>query len=163
MRKFGLLALAAVLITGSFPAFASISKHPAEVYAATTDDGSELEGSSQSAPQTINGQITSSSPAQVAVQSIAAPKVKAKTHAQIPGTKVASLSYDKVPSDQTDSIAKRLTYVEYLIRKHNRAYDYRSHTLKELQAIVTELDGSNPPKPEQLNPAPSTNSDDSNL
>jgi hypothetical protein len=49
-------------------------------------------------------------------------------------------AYDPVPSDQTGPITKRLKVIETLILKHGRAYDYRSHTAKELESILKKLD-----------------------
>ena len=48
-------------------------------------------------------------------------------------------AYDSVPSDQTDSIIKRLQLTEELVRKYGRAYDYRTHTTQSLQAILSDL------------------------
>lgn len=48
--------------------------------------------------------------------------------------------YDPVPSDQVDSIAKRLKIAQIILTKHARAYDYRTHTTNELQEVLDQLD-----------------------
>ena len=49
-------------------------------------------------------------------------------------------AFDPVPSDQADSLVRRLHLVEALITRHARAYDYRIHTVKELEGVLAELD-----------------------
>ncbi len=49
-------------------------------------------------------------------------------------------AYEPVPSDKRDSLARRLQIVERLIREHGRAYDYRIHTLSELETILRRLE-----------------------
>lgn len=49
-------------------------------------------------------------------------------------------AFDAVPSDQADSLVRRLKIVEALITRHGRAYDYRIHTVRELEAILASLD-----------------------
>jgi hypothetical protein len=58
-----------------------------------------------------------------------------------------SFAYDPVPDQQAVKIAKRLAVVDQLIRRHRRAYDYRTHTVTELEGILTELDRSKLPVP----------------
>lgn len=60
--------------------------------------------------------------------------------AKSPKAPAQDLSYDPVPSDQIDGMATRLHLVEALIRRHGRAYDYRVHTVRELQAILAKLE-----------------------
>ena len=50
--------------------------------------------------------------------------------------------YELVPSTQAEPIIHRLKIVEELIRKFGRAYDYRVHTVKELQSILSQLEAS---------------------
>ncbi len=61
---------------------------------------------------------------------------QAKT-SQRPKTEAA---FDPVPADQLESIARRAQLAERLVREHARAYDYRAHTLAELESIVARLD-----------------------
>lgn len=53
--------------------------------------------------------------------------------------------YDPVPADQVDALSKRLKLVEELIRKHGRAYDYRTLTIKELEALIEGLSAPKAP------------------
>ena len=65
--------------------------------------------------------------------------------------------YDLVPAKQTESIARRLVLVDRLIREFGRAYDYRIHTVKELETILNDLEGAVPATTaavETLPPAP---------
>lgn len=48
--------------------------------------------------------------------------------------------FDPVPSEHAASIAGRLKLVEVLITRYGRAYDYRIHTQRELEAILNELE-----------------------
>jgi hypothetical protein len=52
--------------------------------------------------------------------------------------------FDPVPAEQVGLIVKRLRIVERLLREHGRAYDYRSHTLRELEEILNRLQASAP-------------------
>ena len=58
-------------------------------------------------------------------------------------------SYDPVPSDQAQAVARRLGIVARLILAHGRAYDYRTHTLRDLESILSSLE-----KVESGSPAP---------
>jgi hypothetical protein len=49
-------------------------------------------------------------------------------------------SFDSVPSPQIGPVTQRLKVVEEILTRFGRAYDYRSHTLRELQAILKQLD-----------------------
>jgi len=48
--------------------------------------------------------------------------------------------FDSVPDEHINSIANRLRIIEQLLREHKRAYDYRSHTTKELFEILKALE-----------------------
>lgn len=52
----------------------------------------------------------------------------------------ASAAFDPVPSDQSPALVKRLRLVELLISRHGRAYDYRVHTVRELESMLAQLD-----------------------
>lgn len=56
-----------------------------------------------------------------------------------PPAPTPAIPFDPVPSQHRDSIAARLRIVETLIREHGRAYDYRTLTTQELQALKAEL------------------------
>jgi len=45
-------------------------------------------------------------------------------------------SFDPVPNDLMDPIVKRIQLVTELVILHGRAYDYRIHTVAELEAIL---------------------------
>jgi hypothetical protein len=69
-----------------------------------------------------------------------APKKQAMAPKRAPSAKAAA--FDSVPASQSDAILQRLKIVENLVRKHSRAYDYRTLTLKELQQIESSLNSS---------------------
>jgi hypothetical protein len=48
--------------------------------------------------------------------------------------------FDAVPVTQTEPMVRRLRLVETLIARYGRAYDYRTHTVVELQAILGQLE-----------------------
>ncbi len=60
----------------------------------------------------------------------------------LPGARASSKNYDYVSPAHRDSVADRLVYVEELLVKHGRAYDYRSHTTRELKGILEQLNGT---------------------
>ncbi|MGZ3689387.1 MAG: hypothetical protein ACXWP5_02850 [Bdellovibrionota bacterium] len=57
--------------------------------------------------------------------------------------------FDPVPTAQVAPIASRLKIVDAILRKYGRAYDYRTHTFRELQEILEHLDmaAAAPPTP----------------
>lgn len=59
---------------------------------------------------------------------------------QAQATKSKKILFDLVPENQIEPIASRLELVGEIIRKHRRAYDYRVHTVKELEQILAALD-----------------------
>jgi hypothetical protein len=70
--------------------------------------------------------------------------------------RLAVATYDTVPASQSDALIQRLKIVENLIRKYGRAYDYRTHTLKELELIQSTLESAAAPAtPAPINAAPS--------
>ncbi|MFL5814670.1 MAG: hypothetical protein ACJ763_13940 [Bdellovibrionia bacterium] len=73
--------------------------------------------------------------AKAAMPAASAPKAAASAAAP-------AAAYDAVPSNQSDAILQRLKIVENLVRKYGRAYDYRTHTLKELELIQSTLEGT---------------------
>ena len=61
--------------------------------------------------------------------------------AQDSSTKVAG--FDPVPQQQQQSVAGRLKIVEKLILDYGRAYDYRTYTTQQLEAILLKLQSEN--------------------
>jgi uncharacterized protein YkwD len=102
------------------------------------------------APQTFSAieEETESKPEPVLTQKLAqksAPTSPLKASATAPTHSEVLIEkgkFDHVPSDQVDSIARRLKLVEVLLRKYGRAYDYRIHTLSELETILANLEPS---------------------
>jgi hypothetical protein len=98
----------------------------------------------------------------------AAASFAVKAESAVPA-KVAP-GYDPVPSEQRDSMVRRLQLVQQLIEKHARAYDYRMHTVGDLQKILASLETPKPKGPAGISPvapAPSAaeeqDSDDGDL
>lgn len=58
-------------------------------------------------------------------------------------TPVKLNEYDAVTPEQVESVASRLKLVEQILRKHKRAYDYRSNTTSELKDVQRYLDKKN--------------------
>ncbi len=54
-------------------------------------------------------------------------------------TLMNSITYDPVPKEQVDSISDRLELTRKILLKTGRAYDYKTVTLRELQAISQAL------------------------
>ncbi len=131
------------------------SKKPAkEVYSAT--DSNEMQ---PGLAMPVDAQPTPVQ-TQAPVQTMAAPPARV---AKI----TRAVSFDAVPASQSDAILQRIKIVENLVRKYGRAYDYRAHTLKELQLIQSTLESAAPapaaaPAPRAA-AAPAENSDDVNL
>lgn len=48
--------------------------------------------------------------------------------------------FDAVPANAVGAIAARVKIIEAILKKHHRAYDYRSNTTVELQEVQTYLD-----------------------
>ena len=83
---------------------------------------------------------------------VTAPEGPASVPAPMAETVITRPSFDPVPENQREPIARRLKLVNALIEKYGRAYDYRVHTARELQDILNQLDASNSRKlpPPQL-------------
>lgn len=54
--------------------------------------------------------------------------------------KTENYIFESVPPEQIEGISQRLKLIDQLLRKYGRAYDYRIHTIKELENILSELD-----------------------
>lgn len=54
--------------------------------------------------------------------------------------KTIESNYDIVPTDKVSQISERMKYAYEILKKHGRAYDYRSTTLKELKKTLVDLD-----------------------
>lgn len=128
----------------SLGAFAAQSKRANETYSATTDEGSELDGvdRSNAAPTYIAPAIqttTLETPAPPKAAHVSKKKTK-KSKVSLVSTASANPNFDPVPRGQEESIARRLKLVEIMIRRYGRAYDYRMHTLRDLENILAKLD-----------------------
>jgi len=137
-------------------AFAKKPKHARETYSATTDEGSELEGTQgQLAPAYIPRSLQN---APMNRPQAYARLKKKNSKLKLVSTRSESQSFDPVPPAQAESIAQRLKLVEILIRKYGRAYDYRMHTLRDLESILMQLDAAVPFAPDAnrntMSPAP---------
>ncbi len=55
---------------------------------------------------------------------------------------VSATSADRVPEDQKSALSERLVVVQDIIRRHNLAFDYRTHTVAELKEILAKLDAA---------------------
>lgn len=82
-----------------------------------------------------------------ALQSTQAPQTVGDTR---PGTSAPSAAsndtatsqpskYDAVPADQINPLLRRMKIVQELVQKYGRAYDYRVHTVAELEGILAQL------------------------
>ncbi|MBY0471018.1 hypothetical protein K2X30_07590 [bacterium] len=115
----------------------------AEVYSAT--DGETL-GPDVIAPlpQQAESGVPAAPVAPVTKVAPLKPSKKAVAAAKPPrrkrGKNSAAKPFDQVPEVQAEAIASRLKIVEQMILKHGRAYDYRTHTVAELQKILARLD-----------------------
>jgi hypothetical protein len=56
--------------------------------------------------------------------------------------------YDSVPNHQLASFHRRLQLADLLLRQHNRAYDYRVLTIKQLEKLVHDLNSQKAVKTE---------------
>lgn len=164
----------AVSATFPFQALAAKKKSP-EIYAATEDGGySVLEdartGENSSSAVEIPSQSSDDQPAprvkvtkdrvkaRTALRqqkelpakaraknaSLETPVSTAQLSAGTPGAD-PKINFDQVPAGQAESVAQRLKYVEIIIRKYGRAYDYRTMTLRDLQAVLGQLDAASQP------------------
>lgn len=126
-----------------------VSKTPPklEVYSATEADGAAVPAQFPPAAQ---------APAPIA-------KAPVRKQRQAPG-KVSSApaqetaakkepAYFLVGPEQATAIARRLNLVERLLREYGRVYDYRAHTVRELEGILSELDEASASVP-AAEPAP---------
>jgi hypothetical protein len=57
-----------------------------------------------------------------------------------PASLADSFPYDPVPAAEVSSIRQRVHLVDLLLRKYGRAYDYRTHPVRELKAVLADLD-----------------------
>ena len=132
--------------SGSLSAFAAIAggTSPQDIYSATEPDTLEAPSPAKAPaarqPRQAAGVARTAPPAAPSQLTATAQPAQATSH--LPDS---ALSYDLVPSDQLDPLAKRLQLVELLIRRHARAYDYRTHTVRELGMILAKLDAETTP------------------
>lgn len=128
--------LTASMLAQSVSVFAAVAKKKVpvqEIYSAT--EGDEATALAVQAPASI----TMSNRADKSAQPLPRPLASVPAPAKLPDS---ALAYDPVPSDQVDALSKRLQLVDLLIRRHARAYDYRTHTVRELELILAKLEAS---------------------
>jgi hypothetical protein len=149
MSRF--LGLTLLILTTLAPQFAHAAKRLIpETYSATDSSAgiapvgkqqplmadNESDSDELSTPE----ESPSSRPAAVeAAPLVATPAVQPQTRAQGAQAAQASPTYDTVPIEQTDAFVKRLGLVSEILKKYGRAYDYRMHTVKELETLLNEL------------------------
>lgn len=127
--------LAAALSGSALAAQQPKAPRAQEIYEATETEGDTAPYVQPMSVPTARPVISHQAPgiAQPAtVASVAAP-------AKLPDS---GLSYDPVPSDQINALSRRLQLTDALIRRHGRAYDYRTHTVRDLELILAKLDAS---------------------
>jgi hypothetical protein len=56
------------------------------------------------------------------------------------GAQFMNAQYDAVPLEQVEPFLKRMRLVEELLEKYGRAYDYRIHTVRDLEMIRARLE-----------------------
>jgi hypothetical protein len=143
---------------GAFAAQAAIKtkKAPrvAETYAATE---AEDDASYNAKPVRIAPAALPPSPV-VAPRAAAlpAPRLAATPHLASPAVAgpAESAAYDPVPSDQIASFMKRLQLVAVLLQRHGRAYDYRIHTVRQLETVLASMEAAQAPSPATIRSAP---------
>jgi hypothetical protein len=133
----------------------SAAKISPETYAATEASGGAApdtlddESSDFPKPRQVAGKVAEASEAESLQAPESAPVPESAPAAAPEPTPAPALksaapadrgAYDPVPSNQRASIAKRLKIVERLILEHGRAYDYRIHTLAELELLLRKLE-----------------------
>jgi hypothetical protein len=153
---------ASLVAPGMAQAKSPSKKKAPEVYAAT--DVNEIQAGTAAALPVEDDTAPLLSSQNVQVQEAApqkktaAPKQKQKTPRAVASAASAkankpvavtakAVAFDVVPADQSNAILERLKIVEELIRKYGRAYDYRTHTLKELQLIQGTLESTSAARP----------------
>lgn len=80
--------------------------------------------------------VVAATPAEVAPMSRQEARVDARTELR------EEIRFDAVPGPQKDAIRRRLQIVDLLVARYGRAYDYRTHTVRELEQIRANLDAS---------------------
>lgn len=68
---------------------------------------------------------------------LAAPQnLQAKVEVVPPKATAKPALFEPVPAEQIEAISKRLKLVDLILRKYGHAYDYRMHTLRELETVL---------------------------
>jgi hypothetical protein len=128
---------------------ASTLKTPPEVYSATE---------AEDFGNPVSAAVPSPAPAEPPLRQVKPPKSKLAAQEQpidagspAPEAPTPSVAppplaarseprgFEAIPDRHIESIAGRLQLVERLIREFGRAYDYRTHTTRELERILVEL------------------------
>ena len=110
--------------------------------AAPADDlTSQVHGASAGAPPAIRRAARKARAAKAApAADLASSEDPGADASATPVVADAPRGYDFLPEVQARAIAKRLKLVESLLIRHQRAYDYRSYTVAQLQAIYAKLE-----------------------
>ena len=143
--KSSALVLAATILVAT-PVFAAPKKHaahstigqrgkaqPAESYPATEEDP---------IPMVPNVAVAAAPTAVTPATALPQVPTAPAPAMQVPVKTALEPSFDAVPEDQVTALSKRLKLTEELIRKYHRAYDYRTHTVRELEVILAKLDNA---------------------
>ncbi len=105
-----------------------------------SSDSAEAQTTPPAPPPQAPGQVAS---AEAVLPSPPAPPAQAHAPASVPAQPESAQAergaYDPVPSNQRAAIARRLRLAEKLILEYGRAYDYRIHTVAELEHILEKL------------------------
>ena len=102
-----------------FPALAARKGSAPEIYSAIED--------SQAPPEAV------------APPAATTPAQTSPTLPPPPMTSEREPPYETVPSSQLDAFHRRLQLVDLMMREHNRAYDYRTLTIKQLEKLTHDL------------------------
>jgi hypothetical protein len=150
MIRSGLITLCALgFFTGSAPAEAARTAKKLPVYPAIVSETRssadrsdtsplELRKQSRNAPVANKDNDDLDEPVVAESPNVITAPVAVSTTASHAAANV--LSFDYVPEEHVDSVARRLAIVEKIIREHGRAYDYRAHTTHELLSILARLE-----------------------
>ena len=123
------LVLGTSMLLSASAAFAGSRPAP-EVYLATENNG--LAGIAPSGNQMPVAVQTETPPPLTPSPAASAPTAS-KNHS-------TEATFDAVPMEQIEPFLKRIRLVEELLEKYGRAYDYRVHTVRDLEVIRAQLE-----------------------
>jgi guanyl-specific ribonuclease Sa len=121
---------------------ASVKKASATPVApAKSAAAASAEAKAQAAPK---ARKSTAAPARKQMAGVAAParalELPSETRSSVQPEKAELGEFFPVPKDQVQPIGRRLSLVEEIMTRHGRAYDYRAHTVQELQDILAQLE-----------------------